>query len=110
MFDIANARRMPVLYALLTYYIHESFINHVFQQNHKMKVFSYRFINNVEGYFIHLIHLAVLIPPKLSFSELLGRLKGQTAMKMLKQFQQLRKKSYCGNHFRPRVIVWTQWV
>jgi len=45
------------------------------------------------------VHLVVMIPPKLSVSELLGRLKGQTAMKMFKQFQQLRKKPYWGNHF-----------
>ena len=45
------------------------------------------------------VHLVVMIPPKLSVSELLGRLKDQTAMKMFKQFQQLRKKPYWGNHF-----------
>lgn len=42
-------------------------------------------------------HLILMIPPKVS--ELMGRLKGQTSMKMFHQFQEIRKKSYCGNHF-----------
>jgi putative transposase len=45
------------------------------------------------------VHLLVMIPPKVSVSALLGRLKGQTAMKMFNQFRHLRKKPYWGNHF-----------
>ena len=45
------------------------------------------------------VHLVLMIPPKVSVSELLGRLKGQTSMRMFKQFQELRKKPYWGNHF-----------
>lgn len=45
------------------------------------------------------VHLVLMIPPKVSVSELMGRLKGQTSMKMFHQFQQLRKKPYWGNHF-----------
>ena len=45
------------------------------------------------------VHLVLMIPPKVSVSELMGRLKGQTSMRMFRQFQQLRKKPYWGNHF-----------
>jgi len=45
------------------------------------------------------VHLVLMIPPKVSVSELMGRLKGQRSMKMFHQFQQLRKKPYWGNHF-----------
>lgn len=44
-------------------------------------------------------HFVLMIPPKVSVSELMGRLKGQTSMRMFNQFQQLRKKPYWGNHF-----------
>jgi putative transposase len=45
------------------------------------------------------VHLVVMIPPKVSISELLGRLKGQTSMKLFHQFRFLRQKPYSGNHF-----------
>ena len=45
------------------------------------------------------VHLVVLIPPKVSISDLMGRLKGQTSMKLFQQFRKLRKKPYWGNHF-----------
>ena len=45
------------------------------------------------------VHLIVMVPPKLSISQLLGRLKGQTAMRVFRQFRQLRRKPYWGNHF-----------
>jgi putative transposase len=45
------------------------------------------------------VHLVLMIPPKVSVSELLGRLKGQTSMRMFNQFRELRKKPYWGNHF-----------
>ena len=45
------------------------------------------------------VHLVVMIPPKLSISDLMGRLKGQTSMKLFQQFRNLRKKPYWGNHF-----------
>jgi len=45
------------------------------------------------------VHLVVMIPPKVSISELLGRLKGQTSMKLFHQFRYLKKKPYWGNHF-----------
>jgi putative transposase len=45
------------------------------------------------------VHLLVMVPPKVSISDLMGRVKGQTAMKVFRQFRQLRKKPYWGNHF-----------
>jgi putative transposase len=45
------------------------------------------------------VHLVVMIPPKLSISDLLGRLKGQTSMKLFQQFRDLKRKPYWGNHF-----------
>jgi putative transposase len=45
------------------------------------------------------VHLIVLVPPKISISELMGRLKGRTAIRVLKKHPELRKKRYWGNHF-----------
>ena len=43
------------------------------------------------------IHLVVMVPPKNAISDLMGRLKGQTAIKTFKQFPHLRQKPYWGN-------------
>lgn len=53
------------------------------------------------------VHLVVMIPPKLSISDLLGRLKGQTAMKLFQQFRHLKKKPYWATIFGPRDTVLT---
>ena len=45
------------------------------------------------------VHLVLMIPPKVAVSDLLGRLKGQTSIKMFHQFRHLKKKPYWGNHF-----------
>lgn len=45
------------------------------------------------------VHLVVVIPPKVSISNLLSRLKGQTSMRVFHQFRNLKKKPYRGNHF-----------
>jgi putative transposase len=44
-------------------------------------------------------HLVVMIPPKLSVSDFMGRLKGQSLIRLFKRFKDLRKKPYWGNHF-----------
>ncbi len=44
-------------------------------------------------------NLVLMIPPKVSISELLGRLKGQTSMKLFHNFRFLKKKPYLGNQF-----------
>jgi putative transposase len=48
------------------------------------------------------IHLIVSIPPKISISQLMGILKGKTAMKIFKSYPQLKKRPYWGNHFWAR--------
>ena len=45
------------------------------------------------------VHLLVKVPPKCSMSDLLGAVKGRTAIRIFKQFPQIRKKPYWGNHF-----------
>jgi putative transposase len=45
------------------------------------------------------VHVVVMIPPKVSVSELLGRVKGQTSIKLFNKFRELKKKPYWGNHF-----------
>lgn len=45
------------------------------------------------------IHIVVFVPPKLSISDLMGILKGKTAIKIFKSFPNLKKKPYWGNHF-----------
>ncbi len=45
------------------------------------------------------IHRIVSFPPKLSISNLMGILKGKTAIKIFKSYPQLKQKPYWGNHF-----------
>ena len=44
------------------------------------------------------VHLVAMVPPRLSISDLMGIVKGQTAIKLFKQFRHLRQKPYWGNH------------
>jgi putative transposase len=48
------------------------------------------------------IHLVISIPPKVSISEMMGILKGKTAIKIFKSYPELKKKPYWGNHFWAR--------
>ena len=45
------------------------------------------------------VHLIAMVPPKVSISNLMGTLKGRTAIRVFKQFPRLRVKPYWGNHF-----------
>lgn len=45
------------------------------------------------------VHLMVLVPPKVSISELVGTLKGRTAIRVFNKFKQLKERPYWGNHF-----------
>ena len=45
------------------------------------------------------VHLVVLIPPKLSVSEYMGRVKGKSALRLFSVFRDLRRRPYWGNHF-----------
>ncbi|MVM33621.1 IS200/IS605 family transposase [Spirosoma sp. HMF4905] len=48
------------------------------------------------------VHLMCSIPPKCSVAEVLGTIKGKTAINMFKAFPSLKKKPYWGNHFWSR--------
>jgi len=45
------------------------------------------------------VHLIALVPPKLSISDLMGRVKGRSAIRILRRFSELREKRYWGGHF-----------
>ena len=45
------------------------------------------------------IHMVVITLPKVSISELMGLLKGKTAISVFKRFPALKQKPYWGNHF-----------
>jgi len=48
------------------------------------------------------VHLVAMVPPKVSISNLMGSLKGRTAIRVFKKFPYLKKKPYWGNHFWAR--------
>jgi len=48
------------------------------------------------------VHLVVRTPPSLSVSDLMGTLKGRTAIRLFSKFPYLRKKKLWGNHFWQR--------
>jgi len=48
------------------------------------------------------VHMVVTIPPRISISDMMGILKGKTAIAVFKQMSGLRKKPYWGNHFWSR--------
>ena len=52
------------------------------------------------------VHLLALVPPKVSISELVGTLKGRSAIRVFKQFPHLKLKPYWGNHFWARGYSW----
>ena len=45
------------------------------------------------------VHLLVKVPPKVSISQLVGTVKGRTALRLFTKFPYLKKKPYWGNHF-----------
>ena len=45
------------------------------------------------------VHMIVLVPPKVSISDLMGALKGRSAIRMFRHYPNLKTKPYCGNHF-----------
>lgn len=48
------------------------------------------------------VHLIVMVPPKLSVSDMVGTIKGRSAIRVFNQFRHLKQKSYWGNHFWSR--------
>jgi len=53
------------------------------------------------------IHVVAMVPPKISISDLMGRVKGQTSMKFFNQFRHLRKSLIGVITFGPKATVWT---
>ncbi len=45
------------------------------------------------------VHLIISIPPKVSVSEMVGILKGRTAIRVFSNFKKLKERPYWGNHF-----------
>ena len=45
------------------------------------------------------VHMVAMVPPKLSISNYMGRLKGKAAIRMFSMFRELRQRRYWGNHF-----------
>lgn len=45
------------------------------------------------------VHLLVMIPPEISVSEYVGKVKGRAAIRILNHFKKLKQKPYWGNHF-----------
>jgi putative transposase len=45
------------------------------------------------------VHLVVMIPPKLSISDYMGRVKGKSTLRLFSMFRDLRRRPYRGNHF-----------
>ena len=45
------------------------------------------------------VHLIISIPPKVSISEMVGVLKGRTAIRVFSKFRKLKERPYWGNHF-----------
>ncbi len=48
------------------------------------------------------VHLLIMIPPKISVSDLVGIVKGRTAIRVLNRFKELKRRPYWGNHFWAR--------
>ena len=48
------------------------------------------------------IHMIISLPPKVSVSQMMGVLKGKTAIKLFKSYPELRSRPYWGNHFWAR--------
>lgn len=51
------------------------------------------------------VHLLAKVPPKVSISKLMVRVKGRTAIQIFRQFPYLKVKLYWGNHFWGKVIA-----
>ncbi len=48
------------------------------------------------------VHVVLSVPPKISISQVMGYLKGKTAIHIFKSFPRLKKKAYWGDHFWAR--------
>jgi putative transposase len=48
------------------------------------------------------VHVLTMVPPKVSISNYVGKVKGRTAIRVLNRFRELKQKPYWGNHFWSR--------
>ena len=48
------------------------------------------------------VHIVVIVPPRMAISELMGLLKGKTAIAIFQKTKKLRSRPYWGNHFWSR--------
>ena len=48
------------------------------------------------------VHLLVRIPPKLSVSNFVGKIKGNSAIRVFQKYKDLKQQIYWGNHFWSR--------
>ncbi|MFA8436934.1 MAG: IS200/IS605 family transposase [Marinifilaceae bacterium] len=48
------------------------------------------------------VHLLVRIPPKLSVSNFVGKIKGKSAIRVFQKYKDLKQQIYWGNHFWSR--------
>lgn len=48
------------------------------------------------------VHLIVMVPPQRAVSDVVGALKGRTAIRIFNKFRQLKQNPYWGNHFWAR--------
>lgn len=52
------------------------------------------------------VHLIIMVPPKVSISELMGRLKGRTAIRVLSRLKNYERSGIGGIIFGLRDIAW----
>ncbi len=45
------------------------------------------------------VHFMIMIPPKISISDMMGIIKGRTAIRVFGKFKHLKQKTYWGNYF-----------
>ena len=45
------------------------------------------------------VHLVIFVPPKVSISEIVGIMKGRTAIRLFNKYKKLKQRPYWGNHF-----------
>ena len=59
-----------------------------------------------EGVELHIqmdhVHLIIMVPPKLAVSDVVGTIKGRSALRVFNPFRHLNQKPYWGNHFWSR--------
>ena len=71
----------------------------IFLHNEIRKLCLWMKVEVIEGNLsIDHVHLCLLIPPKHAVSEIIGTLKGKSAIRLFNKFPELKKK-YWGCHF-----------